>query len=103
MPQFAVYRNPGRVEDIPYLLQVQTSRLDRSRSRVLLALVRAGHGAPPDHALTPHLQVNGQAVFVNPLNMATITAARLGEPVAVLGEHDQDRVIRAIDEMISRG
>ncbi len=103
MPQFAVYRNPGRVEDIPYLLQVQSSRLDRSRSRVLIALVRVGHGSPLDHALTPHLAVNGHVVFVNPLNMATIAAARLDEPVAVLGEHDQNRVIRAIDEMISRG
>lgn len=41
-------------------------------------------------------------MFADVLNMATLSKARLEDPVVVLSESDQDRIIRAIDEMISR-
>lgn len=102
MPQFAVYRNPGRIEDILFVVQVQSTRLERTLGRVVLPLVRCGRGAPPDHALTPHINVQGQTVYANPLELATVPSARLGRMLEVLSEAAQDRVVQAIDEMISR-
>ncbi len=92
MTQFAVHRNPGRNQDVPFVVQVQSTRLDRS----------VGRSAVRDHALTPHLVVLEQAVFADVLNMATLPNARLGDVLVLLGEAEQGRVIQAIDEMISR-
>lgn len=103
MPQFAVYRNTTPLEGALYLLQVQSSRLEHLRTRVIVPLFPIGPRSPIDHALTPHLRIEHSSVFVDVLNIATIRANRLGSVVAMLGDHDQDRVIRAIDEMISRG
>jgi hypothetical protein len=36
MPQVAVQRNPGRNEDVPFIVQVQSTRLDRSIGRVIV-------------------------------------------------------------------
>ncbi len=102
MPQFAVYRSPGRIEDILYVVQVQSTRLDQRLGRVVLPLVRCGYGAPQDHALTPHITVQEQVVYANPLEMATVPVTRLKEVIEILADSDQDRIIRAIDEMISR-
>ncbi len=102
MPQFAVYRNPGRNQDVPFVVQVQSTRLDRSVGRVVVALPRVGQSGVKDHALTPHLAVLDQLVFADVLNMATLPSARLRHFLLVLDEGDQDRVIQAIDEMTSR-
>ncbi len=102
MPQFAVYRNPGRNEDVPFVVQVQSTRLDRSVGRVVVPLPLVGQNGVKDHALTPHLVVLDQVVFADVLNMATLPSARLRRSLLVLEESDQDRVIQAIDEMISR-
>lgn len=80
-----------------------STRLDRSIGRVVMPLVRCGgYGMPPDHPLTPHLTVQGQAVYANPLDLATVPARRLGGVLAILPERDQARIIRALDEMDSR-
>ncbi len=102
MTQFAVHRNPGRNQDVPFVVQVQSTRLDRSVGRVVVPLARVGRSAVRDHALTPHLVVLEQAVFADVLNMATLPNARLGDVLVLLGEAEQGRVIQAIDEMISR-
>lgn len=102
MPQFSVYENPGRNSDIPFVVQVQSTRLDQSVGRVIVPLVHVGHSALRDHALAPHLVVLEQVVFADVLNMATLFKARLGDPLVSLVESDQDRIIQAIDEMISR-
>jgi toxin CcdB len=102
VPQFAVYKNPGRNEAVPYVLQIQSARLDRSRTRVVMALVHPGSGSPPDHPLTPRITVQGRSVYADPLNIATVPARRLTTMLEVLADADQDRIIRAIDEMISR-
>lgn len=103
MPQFAIYRNPGRNRDIPFVVQIQSSRLERSVGRVVMPLVRRSSGsAPPDHPLTPHLEIEGENVFANPFDLTTIPAARLGSAVGVLAERDQDMIIRALDELVSR-
>ena len=49
MPQFAVYRNPGRNPEIPFVVQIQSSRLERAAGRVVMPFVRRSGTAPPDH------------------------------------------------------
>ena len=102
MPQFAVYRNPGRNQAIPFVVQVQSSRLERSLGRVVVPLVLCTAASPPDHPLTPRLQVQGQDVFANPFDVATLPATRLGPLSCILPESDQDKIIRALDELVSR-
>ena len=101
MPQFAVFRNP-RGGEVPFLLQIQSNRLEHSSERVMMALRRRSASTPPDRPLTPHLEVDGERVFADPLNIATVRTSSLRELVQILPEADQDRIVRAIDEMISR-
>ncbi|GBQ89888.1 hypothetical protein AA23498_0734 [Acetobacter nitrogenifigens DSM 23921 = NBRC 105050] len=102
MPQFAIYPNPGRNRDILFVVQVQSSRLDRSVGRVVIPLVRLTPGAPPDHALTPHMTVEGKAVFANPFDLATVPANRLGPLLGFVIESERDALLHAIDELVSR-
>ncbi len=102
MPQFAVYDNPGRNGDVLFFVQVQTTRLDRSVGRVVIPLFRIHRTAPADHPLTPHLTVQGRAVYADPLDIAALPAKRLRDVLEVLSENDGHRIIRAIDEMISQ-
>jgi toxin CcdB len=48
------------------------------------------------------MTVQGQTVYADPLDIATVPASRLGDVLEILPESDQDRIIRTIDEMISR-
>ena len=70
--------------------------------RVIMPLVRRSSSAPPDHPLTPYFEVEGEDIFANPFDMATVPAARLGTALGVLAERDQDKIIRALDELVSR-
>ena len=102
MPQFDIFANPGRSRVIVFLLQIQTTRLDASRDRVVIPLTRTGSNPPPDHGLTPHFVVLDQAVYADPLNLVTIQRSRLGHALTTLPEADQGRIITAIDELIAR-
>jgi toxin CcdB len=102
MPQFAVYKNPRRGIDTPFVVQQQSNRLEKAIGRVVMPLIRRGDRAPRDHPLTPHFVIQTQAVYADPLNLATVRADRLKIVRELLSDRDQDRVIRAIDEMISR-
>ncbi|MBV1830835.1 CcdB cytotoxin-like protein [Komagataeibacter sp. AV436] len=102
MPQFAIYRNPGRNRDIPFVVQIQSTRLERSVGRVVMPLVRRSAGKPPDHPLTPHLCVEGEDVFANPFDLATVPTTQLGAAIGILAERDQDAIFRALDELVSR-
>ncbi len=102
MPQFDIFPNPGRNREIVFLLQIQTTRLDSARDRVVIPLLRKGLNAPPDHGLTPHFIVLDQPVYADPLNLVTIQRSRLGQALATLQEADQGRIITAIDELIAR-
>src|ERR1700733_4027432 len=101
MTQFAVHKYRGRSEDIVFLVQLQSTRLELSAGRVVIPLLRMGYRAPPDHPLTPHLLVQGMTVYADPLDIATAPVQRLGDVVQILPESDQDRIIRAVDEMVS--
>ncbi|HEY4174639.1 MAG TPA: CcdB family protein [Rhodopila sp.] len=102
MTQFAVHRYRGRSEDIVFLVQLQSTRLERVAGRVVIPLLRVGYRAPPDHPLTPYLTLQGVTVYADPLDIATAPVQRLGEVLQILPESDQDRIIRAVDEMLSR-
>ena len=102
MPQFSVFANPGRNPATPFVVQIQSSRLDRTAGRTVMPLNMRRAASPPDHPLTPHMTVQGEAVYANPLDIATIPATRLGNALGVLDETDQDRVMRALDELTSR-
>ena len=102
MPQFAVYSNPGRNRAIPFVVQIQSGRLESSFGRVVIPFVICTSAAPPDHPLTPRLMVEGQEVFANPFDIATIPVGRLGPPMFVLAERDQDKISRALDDLVSR-
>ena len=102
MPQFAIYANPGRAPNVLFVVQIQTTRLDGVRDRVVIPLLRRGSSPPPDHDLTPHMTVLDQTVYADPLNLATIQFNRLGAPLGILPEADQGRIITAIGEMLSR-
>lgn len=67
-----------------------------------MPLVRRSGSAQPDHPLTPHLEIEGENVFANPFDLATVPAMRLGTAVGVLAERSQDMIIRALDELVSR-
>jgi toxin CcdB len=100
--QFAVYPYRGRSEDILFLVQIQSRRLDRDTHRMAIPLIRLGYQAPPNHPLTPHMTIQDRTVYADPLDLAAIPASRLGTPIMVLSERVQDRIIQSIDEMISR-
>ena len=84
------------------MVQIQSGRLDWTRGRVMVALRRCYRGGPEDGHLTPRFSIRDELVFADPLNLATIPRAKLGDVVEILPEPAQDRVIRAMDEMISR-
>ncbi len=102
MAQFEVCRGSGRNPDIRFLLQDQNRRFDASLTRVVVPLVRIAGRAPPDSPATPYIWLAGERVYANLFDIATVPVRRLGESVTVLGDADQDRIICAIDEMISR-
>lgn len=52
-------------------------------------------------SLTPLFMIEGQNVILNPLQLASVPADQLGEKVCSLAD-DSDRIIAAIDLLISR-
>ncbi|WP_342629949.1 CcdB family protein [Nguyenibacter vanlangensis] len=68
MAQFTIYRNPGRNRDISFVVQIQSTRLDRSVGRVVMPLVRRSGSAPPDRLL----HVEGEDIFANPFDQGPL-------------------------------
>lgn len=103
MPQFDVFRNPGRQRDtIPFLVVLQNDRFARAITRFVAPLVRRGALAIEVHYLAPDFLIDGQEVVLDVFNLATILAGRLGAPVASLADDaSRTRLIRALDELIS--
>lgn len=102
MSQFAVFKSPGSNPEVLFVVQIQSDRLANAAGRLVMALNSVKAAAPPDHPLTPRLAVQGHSVYANPFNIATIPGFRLKAALETLAEIDQDKVIRALDEFISR-
>jgi hypothetical protein len=102
LAQFHVFRNPAGDPTIPFVVQIQSSCLEKAHDRVGLALVGCGPRGPAEHPETPHMLIEGVPVYLNPLNTATLPADRLGKPICMLPEPEQDKINAAIDEMLGR-
>jgi toxin CcdB len=103
VPQFDVFRSPGRREVIPFVVSIQATRLERAASRLVLPLVEPAAFPVEEHWLTPLVTVAGRELVANPFDIATIPLVRLGPPVASLADDNSSaRLLRAIDEFISR-
>ncbi|WP_452006601.1 CcdB family protein [Azospirillum largimobile] len=102
MAQFDVHRNRTAARSgIPYLVIVESQRFDASARRVIAPLLLAGKVQSTEPSLTPLFVIEGHDVILNPLQLASVPADQLGENVCSLAE-DSDRIIAAIDLLISR-
>lgn len=102
MPQFGIYKHPGRDPNALFVVQIQSTRLERSAGRVVMPLIRRSSNTAPNHPLTPHLHIAGEDVIADPFDLAAIPVTKLGKMIDILSERDQDTIIRALDELTSR-
>jgi toxin CcdB len=103
MAQFDVHRNPGRTrDDVPYVVVVQSAVFDGYQRRVVIPLVRKSRLGTIHHAgFNPSFTIKGVAVVLHPLEIVSVPASTLAEPVASLSAHG-DRIIAAMDELATR-
>ncbi len=102
MAQFDVHRNTSKFRShIPFLLVVQADRFDKATSRVVVPLVAREVMRRPEKVLNLAFRIEGLDVFMEPLQVAAIPRAALGELVCNLADHDI-AIIRALDTLIAR-
>lgn len=106
MSQFDVHRNPGRNRDaIPYVVVVQSSAFDRLARRLVIPLLaESGAGERvkiPYSDATPNVTIEGQRLLLNPFEMVSVAADKLGPRVASLADSG-DAIVAALDEVLSR-
>jgi toxin CcdB len=105
MPQFDVYRNPGRNKvAVPFVVDVQSGRYAALPMRVAVPLMAVRNPATGTvRELTPEFRIAGQPVFLNPLDMQSVPRSALGAKVTSLADDESaGRIINAIDLVISR-
>jgi toxin CcdB len=104
MAQFDVHINPGRNRSImPYVVNVQTRRLDDSRTRVVIPLIRLARTSNIEPRLTPEFVVKEEILVLDPLGMFAAPLSALGPVVASLSaDADASRIIAAIDAVITQ-
>jgi toxin CcdB len=101
MAQFDVHRNRGPSrEDFPYVVVVQSRRLDDYGRRVVVPLLRAERIRVTEPNLNPSFVLEGQVVVLHPLEIQSAALERLGERVGSLVA-EGDRIIAAIDIVIA--
>lgn len=102
MAQFDVFRNNGaRRGEIPFVVVVQSRRLDTYTRRLVVPLVRRDLLRSIDPTLNPCFPVAGVAVVLHPLEMVSVPVTQLGEQVGHLRDAG-DAIITAIDMVIAR-
>ncbi|CBS88342.1 CcdB family protein [Azospirillum lipoferum] len=102
MSQFDVHRNIGAGrQTTPFVVVVQSRRFDGARSRVVIPMVDKRAEPPIDPQLNPSFEIDGRSVVLHPLQTVSVRTERLGEKVCSLAD-DSDRIIAAIDLLISR-
>lgn len=106
MSQFDVHANPGRnLRAIPYVVVVQSAAFNRLARRLVIPLlaedVEEKQVRIPHSATTPRIEIAGQRLVLNPFEMVSVEASRLGPKVASL-EHEADTIVAALDEVFSR-
>lgn len=103
MAQFDVHRNRGgNREEIPYLVVVQSAIFDRYNRRVVVPLVKKSQlDKVALSRLNPIFTIEGASVVLHPLQLASVSKEKLGQPVHSLAEHSQ-QIIDALDELTTR-
>lgn len=106
MSQFDVHRNPGRNQlVIPYVVVVQSAAFDKLARRLVIPLLAEdGEQARvrvPYSDTTPSITIAGQRLVLNPFEMVSVEAAKLGPKVASLADCG-DVITAALDEVFSR-
>lgn len=102
MAQFDVHRNRTAARSgIPYVVIVQSQRFDASNRRVIAPLLLTDKVQNTEPSLTPRFTIEGRIVILNPLQLASVSTEQLGEKIGSLAD-DSDRIIAAIDLLISR-
>jgi toxin CcdB len=102
MAQFDVHRNLGaHRQDIPFVVNVQSQRLDVYRRRLVVPLVRATAVQSAEPNLNPRFEIESVPVVLHPLEMVSVAVERLGERVGTLAD-EGDRILAALDIVISR-
>lgn len=102
MAQFDVHRNLGQHRaSIPFVVIVQSRRLDAYRRRLVIPLVRSTSVSVVEPNLNPRFSIESTDVILHPLDMVSVPLDRLGECVGnLVGEGD--RIIAAVDIVITR-
>lgn len=99
MPQFSVYKNKNRHsrEQYPYLLDIQTTLLEKLETRMVVPLVQRQelHGKPLT-VVMPEVEIEGRSFVMLTPQMAGVARKELGAEVASLA-HRRDEIIAAID------
>jgi toxin CcdB len=104
MAQFDVHVNPGRNRAvIPYVVNVQTRRLDIAHTRIDIPLTRLARAGDIEPRLTPAFVIQAETLFLDPLTMFAAPVSALG-PVAgsLAADSDASRIIAAIDAVITQ-
>jgi toxin CcdB len=101
MAQFDVHRNAGpRKGEIPFVVIVQSRRLDTYGRRVVIPLVAQPAISATEPTLNPVFSIEGREVVLHPLEIVSVANDRLGDYVCSLRDAD-DKIIAAIDVVIS--
>jgi toxin CcdB len=103
MAQFDVHRNSGRYRDsIPFVVIVQSALYDDYRRRVVVPLVnKSSLGKVTNPRFNPTFRIKGVSVVLHPLEIVSVAKENLGDRVESLAQ-DGDRIIAALDELLSR-
>lgn len=104
MAQYDVYVNPQRQSRpfVPFVVDVQSTLIDRLSSRLVLPLSRVGANMPIFPAdLCPIVSVEGERLTIQPHLAAPVSAGLLKNPVTNLQPWASEIAI-ALDAVISR-
>jgi toxin CcdB len=98
MGQFDVYRNPNphTLEEIPYLLDVQSDLLAGLTTRVVVPLLRANVVGKTAERLNPTFEVQGEKLVMSTPELAGVPVRALGERVASV-QGQRGEIIAALD------
>ena len=84
MARFDVYANPIAADraDFPFMLEIQSTLLDRFAERVCVPLAKPGAFPGMTQRFNPAIAVSGQTYFLHPLGIAVFLVQELRRPVA---------------------
>jgi toxin CcdB len=104
MAQFDVHRSPGgNRTDIPYVVVVQSGRLDHLPTRLVVPLAALGSPGRDEPRMMPAFVVEGRRVVLVPWQIQTIRTVLLGPVIASFAnDHAASQIVHALDLVTSR-